>query len=178
MRCDRTGIEFHDPSEGIWDDGEWISWHWINRCIDEQERQREFPGAAVELIEMFDDLVENAIRYKDLTGRYLPVFGELGELYAELKYGIRRHRPQAQGSDGRLGNDFVEVKTITPDKKRQKVSVKRAGHFNKLVIVKINSDFNFESKLISRSQLAPGTGKAARVSWTSVREAPATQQSS
>jgi hypothetical protein len=36
----------NDPSEGIWDDGEWISWDYINEQIDAQERQAQFPGAS------------------------------------------------------------------------------------------------------------------------------------
>ena len=103
------------------------------------------------------------------TGRHLPIFGELGELYAELKYGIKRHRPHAQGSDGRLGNDFVEVKTITPLKGEQKVSVKRSGHFNKLVVVKISTDYEFEARLVSRTMLGKGNGgKLCQVSWSSL----------
>ena len=164
MRCDRTGVEIRDPSEGIWDDGEWISWHWINQCIDDQERQQEFPKAPIELIQLFDDLVQSAIQYKEMTGRHLPIFGELGELYAELKYSIKRHRPHAQGSDGRLGNDFVEVKTITPLKGEQKVSVRRSGHFNKLIVVRISADYEFEARLISRTKL--GRGKSCQVSWS------------
>ena len=90
--------------------------------------------------------------------------GELGELYAELKYSIKRHRPHAQGSDGRLGNDFVEVKTITPLKGEQKVSVRRSGHFNKLIVVRISADYEFEARLISRTKL--GRGKSCQVSWS------------
>ena len=70
-----------------------------------------------EVLEIFAELVEVATKYKKLIGRHLPVLGELGELFAEIVFGIKRHNPITQGSDGMLGNDFVEVKTITPDKK-------------------------------------------------------------
>lgn len=30
MHCAMTGQKLNDPSDGIWDDGEWISWDWIN----------------------------------------------------------------------------------------------------------------------------------------------------
>jgi len=158
-------------TDGIWDDGEWISWDSINHHLYLQERQEEFPNANPELIEMFDDLVDSAIRYKEVTGRYLPLFGELGELYAEIKHGITRHRARAQGSDGRLGNDFVEVKTISPEKSNTKVHVKRAGHFSKLLVVRISEDYEFESRMIDRKALQKGQGKKTSVSWSKLPEA-------
>ncbi|HZO52699.1 MAG TPA: hypothetical protein VFB63_08280, partial [Bryobacteraceae bacterium] len=90
----------------------------------------------------------------------------LGELYAELKFGVKRHRPHTRGSDGRLGNDFIEVKTISPEKTSDHVHVKRAGNFNKLLIVKINADFAFEARMVDRSVLGKGKGKRARLAWT------------
>ena len=166
MRGARDGKELGGSSEGIWDDGEWISWDYINEHIHAEERQKAFPSAEPELIDLFDRLVEVASEYKIKTGRYLPLFGELGELYAEITYGIKRHRPHAPGSDGKLGNDFVEVKTISPDKGRQKVHVKRAGNFSKLVVVRISSDFDFEARMIPRSALMKGAGRRASISWT------------
>ena len=114
---------------------------------------------------MFEDLVYSAGEYRSLTGRYLQIWGELGELFAEIKYGITRHKPGMAGSDGRMGNDWVEVKTISPEKCNDKVTVKRAGNFNKLLVVKINADFSFESKMIDRKLLAKGSGKHASYTW-------------
>lgn len=160
-----TGIPISDSSDGIWDDGEWISWHWINEQLHEQDLKAEFPEAPIEIIQVFEDLVQSAIEYYDLTGRYLQIWGELGELYAEIKYGIERHRPGMAGSDGRMGNDWVEVKTISPEKNKDKVVVKRAGNFNKLLVVKINENFQFESRMIERKRLSKGKGKNASYSW-------------
>jgi inosine-uridine nucleoside N-ribohydrolase len=67
-----TGIKLNDSSDGIYDDGEWISWDYINQQIYAQERQAEFPAANPEVLELFDDLLNVAIRYKQVTGRYLP----------------------------------------------------------------------------------------------------------
>ena len=79
--------------EGIWDDGEWISWDEINGQLYEQELKSEFPEADIEIIQIFTDLVDGAFQYKNITGRYLQIWGELGELYAEIKFGLKRHRP-------------------------------------------------------------------------------------
>lgn len=164
-RCERTGQQYQDFSDGIWDDDEWISWDWINEQIHHQDLRQEFPEAEPEVVECFQQLVDAAAEYKALTGRYLQIWGELGELFAEIKYGIQRHKPMVRGSDGRLGNDFIEIKTISPEKEKSKVEVKRAGNFNYLLIVKISDDFQFESKLIPRTALNKGNGKVARVSW-------------
>lgn len=172
LRCAMTGKVLEDPSEGIWDDGEWISWDWLNEQIEAQELLREFPGADIELIRTFEDLVRTAQSYYELTGRYLQIWGELGEFYAEIKYGLKRHRAHAPGSDGKIGNDFVEVKTISPEKGGARVQVKRAGNFSQLIVVKISEDFVFEARKIPRKQLSKGTGKHARVCWGAGAEDP------
>lgn len=110
-------------------------------------------------------MLESAKAYRSLTGRYLSIWGELGELHAELHYGLKRHNPYTKGSDGRIGNDWVEVKTISPEKKSDVVRVKREGNFNVLVIVKIDEDFNFKSRFIERKSLKKGSGKFITAKW-------------
>ncbi|CAN7186449.1 hypothetical protein LJR071_000421 [Pseudomonas sp. LjRoot71] len=120
----------------------------------------------LQLWELLDELVETARNYLEVTGRHLPIYGELGELYGEAQYGIKRHKPFTQGSDGKLGNDFVEIKTISPFKSGDTVSVKRAGNFNKLLIVKISEDFEFKAKLLDRKSLQKGQGKHIKAKWS------------
>ena len=172
MRCAITGLELSDPSDGIWDDGEWISWEWINDQIDKQEFKSQYEVEDIELVEIFERFVDVAADYKKATGRYLQVWGELGELYAQVGIGLNLHRPHAQGSDGKLGNDFVEVKTISPEKAKTTVTVSRGGNFSKLLVVKIDDDFNFESRLVDRSLLGRKKGKrgSASLSWSKISE--------
>lgn len=167
MRCAMTGRPMKDTSEGIWDDGEWISWDWINGQIEEQALQAEFPNANLDVVKVFHDLVALAQTYKGITGRYLQIWGELGELYAEIKFGVARHRPGTPGSDGRIGNDWIEVKTISPEKLTDAIQIKTAGNFNKILIVKINGDFEFTAKLLDRRVLGKSSRKRARVKWES-----------
>lgn len=168
MRCSMTGKPISDPSEGIWDDGEWVSWEYINGQLHESDIREEYPDADPKVAMLFEELVAVATDYKALTGRYLQIWGELGEVYAEVKYGIKRHKPSTQGSDGKLGNDFVEVKTISPEKGQAKAQVKRSGNFNKLLIVRISKDFQFESRMIDRKALKRGSGKHAKINWDGV----------
>lgn len=169
LRCSMTGEIIEGSSDAVWDDGEWISWNWINQQIYEQELKERYPDVEPELIHIFEELVDSAATYKEVTGRYLPIFGELGELFAEITFGIKRHKPRTQGSDGRLGNDFIEIKTITPEKKHHKVAVKRKGNFNKLLVVKINKEFEFEARMLDRKEMSKGNGKLATVSWSSMK---------
>jgi hypothetical protein len=153
-------------SDGIYDDGEWISWEWINQQLYKQDLKAEYPHVDAALADLFESLVQNAVDYYSMTGRYLQIWGELGELYAEVKHGIKRHKPHTAGSDGKLGNDFIEVKTISPEKSSDEIQVKRAGNFNKLLVVKISRDFQFESRTIERKHLSKGEGTHAKVNWS------------
>lgn len=164
-QCAYTGRPIESTADGIWDDGEWISWDYISQVEYLQELKSQFPNTEPEIVQVFQDLVDAAVEYWGLTGRHLDIFGELGELYAEIHYGLKRHSPNAQGSDGRLGDDFVEVKTISPYRASDAVKVKRAGHFSKLVVVKINEDYEFASRMIDRRKLRKGDGKFASVKF-------------
>jgi hypothetical protein len=93
------------------------------------------------------------------------VYGDLGELYGAITHGIKLHRNYAKGSDGRLGNDFVEVKTITPFKSNNVVTLNLERNFSKVLIVKIDENFDVSSKLISRKELPKPNGKRVRLDW-------------
>jgi len=126
---------------------------------------KNYPKIRPELLEVFEELVATAMKYKKVTGYHLPFLGELGELYAAIMFGIDRHRPRTQGSDGMLGNDFVEVKTITPDKRSDVVRLKLAGNFNKAVVVKISEDFQFAARMVKRRLLQKVNDEWAELSW-------------
>lgn len=139
-------------------------WEWSP--MDEKLFSQIEPDVNTELVEIFENLVDSAASYYEITGRYLQIWGELGELYAEIKYGINRHKPHTRGSDGRLGDDLIEIKTISPEKESPQVQVKRAGNFNVLLVIRIDQSFNFEARFIERKKLSEGDGTYARVSWS------------
>ena len=175
-----SGLPITANGDAVWDDGEWISWAWINENIsdpDDEEWVHPFElgidvmlppaeaASTLEMYEIFGDLVESARRYFEATGRHLPIYGELGEIYAVLKHGLKRFEPNTAGADGKIGNDFVEVKTISPHKLTNQVEVKRAGNFNKLLIVKISSDLKFNSVLIDRKDLKNFGASKYKAKW-------------
>jgi hypothetical protein len=121
-----------------------------------------FPFNTLEQTEIFYDLIDCATRHFENTGRYLQIWGELGEIYAEIKFGLRRHGTHEAGSDGTIAGKLVEVKTISPEKASDHVLVKSQGNFEQLLIVRIDRDFEFRGKLINRSELNGGSGKFLR----------------
>lgn len=99
------------------------------------------------------------------TGRHLDVYGDIGELFGAITYGIKLNKNYAQGSDGRLGNDHVEIKTITPFKSKDEVVVKVSGNFSKLLVVKINAAFEVSSRMVDRSKLPKTAKPFLRIRW-------------
>ena len=170
-----TGIEIQ-PGDGIWDDGKWISWEWVNSQLEDEPEDEDnfieavepyqsrdgFPFSVVQQTEIFYDLIDCATRHFENTGRYLQVWGELGEIYAEIKFGLRRHGTHKAGSDGTIAGKLVEVKTISPEKTSDRVLVKSQGDFEQLLIVRISQDFEFQGKLFDRSELKGIAGKFLR----------------
>ena len=158
-----------DSSNAIWDDGEWVSWDSINEQVQYKEWGAKYPNADLSLVPIFEDLISLAQQYNFQTGKHLQVYGDIGELYGAITHGIKLHNNYAQGSDGRLGNDFVEVKTITPFKKSDSISVKLSGNFNKLLIVKINEDFELSAKLVDRSKLPKTKNNVLKIKWSDIQ---------
>ena len=121
-----------------------------------------FPFSTLEQAEILNDLVDCAARHFQNTGRYLQIWGELGEIYAEINYGLRRHATHEAGSDGTIAGKLVEVKTISPEKTSDRVLIKSQGDFEQVLIVRINRDFEFRGRLFDRSELNGGSGKFLR----------------
>ena len=172
MRCAMTGLPIADSGDGIWDDGEWISWTWINEQLEHQERRSNDIHYASDAPQpqapSLRQLVQDAVEYDQANpGSPSPLWGKIGEMYVAERFGVLLSRDHAQGHDGRLGNELVEIKTITPHKRRSFVRVKRSGNFSVLAIVRINDRHFFDARLIARSHiLKHGEGKYAVISWS------------
>lgn len=146
---------------------EYIDRAWVDSQLEDETdapfKSRDgFPLSTLEQTEIFHDLIDCAIRHFENTGRYLQIWGELGEIYAEIKFGLRRHGTHTAGSDGTIDGKLVEVKTISPEKASDLVLVKSQGDFEQLLIVRIDRDFQFKGKLIDRNALKGVGGKFLR----------------
>jgi hypothetical protein len=150
-----------------------ISGEWIDSQLDDEpevdvssfqlsgpfESRDGFPFSVLDQTQIFLDLVDCAARHFQNTGRYLQVWGELGEIYAEIKFGLCRHGTHMAGSDGTIAGKLVEVKTISPEKSCDRVLVKSQGNFEQLLVVRIGRDFRFQAKLFDRGELKRVGGK-------------------
>lgn len=154
-----------NEDNAIYDDGEWITWTHINSHLARLEFEARYPGYDYDLLPVFQGLLDAAMLYHDLTGSHLQVYGDLGELYGAITHGIKLHRNYAQGSDGRLGNDFVEVKTITPFKAKDEIELNLKRNFSKVLIVKIDEEFEVQSKMIDRKTLPKRKGSKLKLKW-------------
>lgn len=123
-------MELADHDRAFWDDGEWVSWDEINQQIEYKEWRAKYPNADISLVPIFESLLSTACSYNAHTGQHLQVYGDIGELYGAITHGIRLNRNYAQGSDGRLGNDLIEIKTITPFKRTDTVEINMARNFS------------------------------------------------
>ncbi len=154
-----------NDDNAIYDDGEWVTWTEINGHLARQEIAARYPNADFEIVQVFEDLLATAEHYHLLTGRHLQVYGDIGELYGVITHGLKLHRNYAQGSDGKIGNAFVEVKTITPFKSNDVVALNLKRNFSKVLIVKINEDFEVRGKLIDRKALPKVKGGKLMLAW-------------
>ena len=129
-------------------------------------RSREgYPYSVLEQTQIFQDLVDCAGRHFHNTGRYLQVWGELGEIYSEIRFGLRRNASHQAGSDGTIAGKRVEVKTISPEKTGDRVFVKRQGDFEQLLVIRIDAEFQFRGKLFDRSELKGASGRYLRARY-------------
>lgn len=153
------------PWEWEYIDGEWIDSQLSDEPEDDAHSVVPFhsrdgrPFSVLEQTQIFQDLIDCAERHFENTGRYLQVWGELGEIYAEIRFGLCRHGTHRAGSDGTIAGKLVEVKTISPEKTSNHVLVKSQGNFEQLLIVRIDRDFQFQGKLFERSELKGNAGK-------------------
>ncbi|WP_425090737.1 hypothetical protein [Tropicimonas sp. S265A] len=171
------------PHNAIWIDDEWISWeefgdaedHSFSRLAElerDADLRQRFPKADIALVPFFLDMLSLARDYFEATGQHLNLYGDIGELYGAVAYGIRLHKRYAMGSDGRLGKDFVEIKTLVPHNTRQSCTVRLDRHFNKLLIVRISETFEVSGRLVDRSALVPRKHTRVTVPWADVADAP------
>lgn len=154
-----------NDANAIYDDGEWITWSEIDSHLARLEFEARFPKLDAELVSIFQDLLTVAQDYHELTGSHLQVYGDLGELYGAITHGLRLHRNYAQGSDGKIGNHFVEVKTITPFKRNDKILLNLKRNFSQVLIVKIDANFEVQSRLVDRKALPKVKGNTLKLNW-------------
>jgi hypothetical protein len=155
-------------NSAIVDDGERFDLDFIElRPVHDAFREK-YPNADLTLLPILKDLLVIAKKYHTATKSHLQVYGDIGELFGAVTFGIDLHSNYAQGSDGRLGNDFVEIKTITPFKGKPAVSIDLKGNFSKLLVVKIDEELRIEGRLVARASLPKSRTGKLMITWDSL----------
>ncbi len=173
LRCSITGNPIWNTGEGIYDDGEWVSWAYINQQIEKSEIEIEIdedfePAPSPQGLEL-NGMIAQAARLQKGSPQAAALWGRIGELYVAELYGVALNRTHAQGHDGRLSNDLVEVKTLTPQKNNLIVRVKQAGNFSLLAVVRVNEELDFDVRLVRRANLPKvAEGKFWFLSWKTI----------
>lgn len=158
--------------ESFWVDGEWIAPYdeddhhsELERLEYEAQLKWDYPRATdINLVPYLEELLCLARNFFHETGRHLNVYGDIGELYGAVVYGVRLNKEYAPGADGRIGDDHIEIKTISPLSICDKKAVSRAGNWNKLLLVKVDHEFEVHGYMMDRKAL-PGKGNKVRIKW-------------
>ncbi|WP_204218526.1 hypothetical protein, partial [Loktanella sp. S4079] len=153
MNCQMPSPSEMTTPTSVWSPDQWLSWGNINDPVQADQIRLHFPDTDPVYIATLQGLLRTARVFNASTNRHLQIYGDIGELYGAIVHGIALHRFSAEGSDGRLGNDFVEIKTISPFKKRKLVNLRMDRHFSKLLAVRVMQDFSVQGVMVSRSAL-------------------------
>lgn len=155
----------HPTIGAAWTGYQWLSWGDIDDPEHAAQIHRYFPDSDPAYIAALQGLLQTARVFNLITNRHLQVYGDIGELYGAVVYGIALHRLSAEGSDGRLGDDFVEVKTISPFKKWKIINLRMDRHFSKVLAVQVMQDFSIQGVMVSRSALPKPDGPEIILEW-------------
>lgn len=180
------------PDNAYWADDEWHSWDHFGPAEDEIDEalvgeiechsdiRRQYPNVDLAVLPHFRELLALARWYFEDTGRHLAVYGDIGELFGAAFFGIRLNRNCTQGSDGRIGNDFVEIKTFAPMNTNSRIRVRLEDrNFSRLLAVKIDNRFSVTGRMITRRALIHGrTAKTIQLSWARVEAIADTESAS
>jgi hypothetical protein len=153
-----------------WTPDQWLSWGDINDPAQANQIQHHFPDADPAYIAALQGLLRTARSFNASTNRHLQIYGDIGELYGAIVHGIALHRFSAEGSDGRLGDDFVEIKTISPFKSWKVVNLRMDRHFSKLLAVRVMQDFSVQGVMVSRSALPKPDSPEMILEWEFLRQ--------
>ena len=121
------------------------------------------------LRETFLGMLHAARRFHRDTGRYLTIYGDIGEVFACAVLGMKLNRACAKGSDGRVGNDHVEVKTLSPRSATLCATVRKDRHFTQVLLVRVTPQHKVSARLIDRGRLTFDGQGQCQLDWREVQ---------
>lgn len=113
----------------------------------------------------FGEMLDRTRDYHQATGGHLHLYGDLGELFGAITYGIRLDHSYTGAVDGHLGRDAVMIKTLTPFADHDQVTIHLDVAFSKLLLVRIDETFAVSGRMIERQDLNTATDNRLSLTW-------------
>lgn len=67
-----------------------------------------------------------------------------------------------------MGDDFVEIKTITPFNEHDRACLRLDRHFSKVLLIKVSADFGLSGRMFDRKDLPRRKGGPLWLNWNDV----------
>lgn len=140
-------------------DGKLTTWNEPHGQIQLKDLQEKYPHADIKVLEVFNNMVYSARRYHEMTGRYLPIWKELGELYVDIEYDLNPHKPDNPKTDDHIQQEAIQVTTISPGNCHHDSLVKtsrdcnRRENFTIFLVTHISPEYKFLSWVHSKTPI-------------------------
>ncbi|WP_235532810.1 hypothetical protein [Sphingomonas sp. Leaf412] len=160
-----------ESNNAFWDDGVWISWDEIDEQIQYKEWRARYPHANLSVVSVFESLLGTArsITRSRADPGVLRDHGPTPSGLRRHRRAVRRHNPRPEAAPqlraGFIGNDLDEVKTTTPFKSNDRITLNMERNFSKILIVKINGTFEVKGKLVDRASLPRTSAGKLTLEW-------------
>lgn len=148
------------PEDAIhWDSGDWIEWH--RNVTDADERPCDAAAhedTLARLTALQVSLLRAAKTYFVLTGRHLPVYEAIAEVYAAIHFDAPLGRKAAQQAG-------IKLLHLSPRSKSNTVEVNLKEAFDLVVVVRVKDNFSVEARLIMRKNLQDRGQGLCSINW-------------
>lgn len=147
-----------------WDSSDWIEWL---RRLEQPDRPpctaaSEDPMARAHSV--LDAMVHAARSYLKLTGRNLPVYPAIANLYCSIHHAVPPDQSETAKDRATL------VKHIPPHSTSQSVTIDTSLPFKRVIIVRIAPDVSIDARVIPRAALPKQSGPKLELHWSDLSE--------
>lgn len=141
-----------------WDCGDWIAWHRNGTSVTKMTCAAiGDQSAKLNLLQV--SLLRAAKSFHELTGSHLDIFNKIARVHAALYFGI----PLA--GETPLEETGVLLFTLGPDSESLSVDVDFSLPFTSVLVVRTNSNFRVEGRMVTRRALGENSEGTRTLRW-------------